>query len=95
MQVRNFVVDFLKGSTSIKEAKRIAKNTYRDEALKMRAIYKILNQIKTDNNTYNKRKFNSKKTLPHCRSHRRFCHRCGSRSPDLRKNPCLCLWHIC
>jgi hypothetical protein len=56
-------VDLLKGSTSIKEVKRIANNTYGDKALKMRAIYKILNQIKTDNNTYNKRKFNSKKTF--------------------------------
>ncbi len=54
-------MDLLKGSTSIKEVKRIANNTYGDKALKMRAIYKILNQIKTGKNFDNKRKFNSRR----------------------------------
>ncbi len=38
-------------------------NTYRDKWLKMREMFKILKQIKADNNSDNQRKFDLKKSI--------------------------------
>ncbi len=62
-QVRNFVLYLLRGCAIVKEAKRLAENTCGEKALKTRAIYKILKQVKDGKSTDNKRKFNSKKTI--------------------------------
>jgi hypothetical protein len=59
----NFVLDLLRAGARVKEAKRLADNTYGEKTLKTRAIYKISKQIKDEKNTDDKRKFNSKKTI--------------------------------
>ncbi len=38
-------------------------NIYRDQVLKVRAIYKILKQMKSDNITYDRMKIDLKKTI--------------------------------
>ncbi len=95
-RVRNFVVDLLRGSTSVKEAKKLADCSYGDKLVTTRAIYKILKQIKGMAKPHRiLKEVQSKKICLHRRSH---CHcRCqrGGWSPNLCQGACLSSWHIC
>jgi hypothetical protein len=57
------VANLLRGNSSIKETKRPVNKSYVHKVLKMRAIYKILKQIKTDKNTNDWRKSNWKNII--------------------------------
>jgi hypothetical protein len=61
-RVRDFIADLLIGSASVKEAKKLADNSFGDKCLKLRAISKIFKTIKEGKNTDDQRKFNRKKT---------------------------------
>jgi len=60
-RVCNFIADLLRSGTSVKEAKRIADNSFGDKSLKIRAFYRILKEIKAGKNTDDQRRFNQKK----------------------------------
>jgi hypothetical protein len=49
--VRNFIADLLRGGTCAKEVKKLADIRFGDKLLKMRAIFKILKQIKEGKST--------------------------------------------
>jgi hypothetical protein len=50
-RVRNFIADLLRGGTCAKEVKKLADIRFGDKLLKMRAIFKILKQIKEGKST--------------------------------------------
>ena len=89
-EVRDFIADLLRAGTSVKDPKKLADNTFREKALKIRAIFKILKQISAGENTDDRRKFNSKKTvrtsalIADDEADRRIC----------IKKSCLSSWHI-
>jgi hypothetical protein len=60
-RVSNFIADLLKGGKSVKKVKKLAEIVYGEKALKDRAIYKILKQVKARKNTDDQRRFNGKK----------------------------------
>ncbi len=63
MQVWNFIANLLGGCISIKETKLLVGNTYGEKTLRIRAIYKILKQIKAGKNNNDLRKVYVKKSI--------------------------------
>ncbi len=93
-RVRNFVADLLRGSTSAKEAKKLADNCYGDKSLKTRAIYKILSRLRKAKRPKTEGSPIQKNCLHH-RSHRRCHRRCWGWLLNMHQDPCLSPWHVC
>jgi hypothetical protein len=49
--VCDFIADLLRGGTSAKEVKKLVNSNYGKNSIKIRAIYKILRQIKDSKTT--------------------------------------------